>query len=164
MDATGGVATITASKNLECGLYDAIRVRRQAMTGETDVSLTLTLAGTTSGGVPDPAEPSLGVTGPTAGSLRIIPSVGATRYPNNPIAIKQLLVVPGKTAFPTAPDPARPHKYIDTHGNGEPDFADVVLYFREMNFIEDNQPVYRFDFNENGYIDFVDVIVHFRMV
>ncbi len=45
----------------------------------------------------------------------------------------------------------------DVNGNGRKDFADVVLYFNQMSWIADNEPVAFFDYNGNGRIDFADV-------
>jgi PKD repeat protein len=48
--------------------------------------------------------------------------------------------------------------YDDTNGNGRKDFADVVLYFNQMTWIAENEPVPAFDCNGNGHIDFADVV------
>ena len=49
-------------------------------------------------------------------------------------------------------------KYEDVNGNGRKDFADVVLYFNQMSWIVDNEPLTAFDYNNNGRIDFADVV------
>ena len=46
----------------------------------------------------------------------------------------------------------------DVNGNGRKDFADVVLFFNQMTWIEENEPVSAFDYNGNGRIDFADVV------
>ena len=51
--------------------------------------------------------------------------------------------------------------YEDINGNGVLDFNDVVLYFNQMDWIADNEPVGAFDFNRNGRIDFNDIVVLF---
>ena len=38
------------------------------------------------------------------------------------------------------------------------DFADVVIFFNQMNWIAANEPVSAFDHNANGRIDFADVV------
>jgi hypothetical protein len=48
-------------------------------------------------------------------------------------------------------------KYEDVNGNGRKDFADVVLYFTQMTWIAENEPLSAFDYNGNGRIDFADV-------
>ena len=47
--------------------------------------------------------------------------------------------------------------YDDVNGNGRRDFADVVLFFNQMTWIADHEPVGLFDYNGNGRIDFADV-------
>jgi len=50
------------------------------------------------------------------------------------------------------------------NGNGHTDFADVILYFQNMDWIEDNQPLGCFDYNGNALIDFNDLILLFQEV
>jgi PKD repeat protein len=38
------------------------------------------------------------------------------------------------------------------------EFADVVLYFNQMEWIAVNEPVDAFDLNGNGRIDFADIV------
>ena len=61
-------------------------------------------------------------------------------------------------------DPDNDGLYEDLNGNGRRDFADVVLYFNQMNWIAENEPVSAFDYNGNGRIDFSDLILLFHMV
>jgi PKD repeat protein len=74
----------------------------------------------------------------TCESLQVVPLPG---YPNNP---------------PTDPD--YDCIYEDLNGNGRLDFADVVLYFNQMEWIAANEPVSAFDLNGNGRIDFADIV------
>ncbi len=46
----------------------------------------------------------------------------------------------------------------DVNGNGRKDFADVVLFFNQMTWIAENEPLGAFDYNGNGRIDFADVV------
>ena len=64
--------------------------------------------------------------------------------------------VPGGTTTPT--DTNGDGLYDDVNGNGRKDFADMVLYFNQMDWIDANEPVSAFDFNGNGGIDFADVV------
>lgn len=48
--------------------------------------------------------------------------------------------------------------YEDINGNGRNDFADVVLFFNQMNWVAVNEPICVFDYNINGRIDFADVV------
>jgi len=59
------------------------------------------------------------------------------------------------TKSPTDPD--SDGIYEDTNGNGRIDFADITLYFSQMEWIADNEPVSLFDFNGNSRIDFADI-------
>jgi len=52
--------------------------------------------------------------------------------------------------------------YEDVNGNGAGDFNDVVLFFNQMDWIVENEPVAGFDFNHNGTIDFNDVVLLFN--
>jgi PKD repeat protein len=55
-------------------------------------------------------------------------------------------------------DPDGDGLYDDVNGNGRRDFADVVLYFNNLEWIAANEPVGAFDCNANGRIDFADVV------
>ena len=63
--------------------------------------------------------------------------------------------VPGGGSFPLDLD--RDGLFEDLNGNDRKDFADVVLYFNQMTWIVDNEPLAAFDYNKNGRIDFADV-------
>ncbi|WP_261788812.1 PKD domain-containing protein [Methanosarcina siciliae] len=54
--------------------------------------------------------------------------------------------------------------YEDLTGNGEFSFVDIVAYFHNMDWIEENMQVEYFDFNGNGRIDFDDVVRMFAMI
>ncbi|AAM05168.1 DUF2341 domain-containing protein [Methanosarcina acetivorans] len=61
-------------------------------------------------------------------------------------------------------DPDGDGLYEDLTGNGEFSFVDIVAYFHNMDWIEENMPVEYFDFNGNGRIDFDDVVDMFAMI
>lgn len=83
-------------------------------------------------------------------SLMIHPDSGRARLPAGiPVPF------PGQAAFPTDPD--HDGIYEDTNGNGRADFADLTLFFLQMDWIEINEPVAAFDPNGNGRIDFADI-------
>ena len=67
-----------------------------------------------------------------------------------------VLAVPPSALLPTDTD--GDEQYDDVNGNGRTDFADVVLYFNQMTWIAENEPVAAFDYNGNGRIDFADVV------
>jgi PKD repeat protein len=53
--------------------------------------------------------------------------------------------------------------FEDINGNGAWDYADVALYFQQMEQIHYFETIRYFDYNLNGRIDFADVIVLFHM-
>ena len=67
-----------------------------------------------------------------------------------------LLPVPGGTDLPTDSD--GDGLCDDVNGNNRSDFADVVLFFNQMIWIAENEPLEAFDYNGNGRIDFADVV------
>lgn len=52
--------------------------------------------------------------------------------------------------------------YEDVNGNAKAEFADIILFFQQMNWIAGNEPVELFDDNRNGGIDFADLIWLFQ--
>lgn len=54
--------------------------------------------------------------------------------------------------------------YEDVNGNGRQDFADVVLYFHELDWVAANEPMAAFDFNRNGRVDFADIVLLFEQL
>ncbi len=83
---------------------------------------------------------------------------GYAVYPAAPV----ILVLPGQTSPPTDPD--GDGLYDDLNGNGELDFNDVQLFFRQMDWIGENEPIALFDFNGNSGIDFNDIQLVFRRI
>ncbi|MBP1928165.1 PKD repeat protein [Methanolinea mesophila] len=69
---------------------------------------------------------------------------------------------PGKTNLPTDPD--GDGIYEDMNGNGFSDFNDVVLFFKQMEWVQANEPIVLFDFNHNGIIDFNDIVRLFKEI
>jgi PKD repeat protein len=67
-----------------------------------------------------------------------------------------------EAVYPAPTDPDNDGCYEDLNGNGRIDFADVTLYFRNMEWIRSNQPLCCFDYNGNGCIDFADLIMLFH--
>jgi DNA-binding beta-propeller fold protein YncE len=54
--------------------------------------------------------------------------------------------------------------YEDLDGNGVFEFEDVVMFFEQIDWISDNEPIVAFDFNENERIDFGDVVTLFNLL
>jgi len=73
-----------------------------------------------------------------------------------------LLAFPDYTNPPTDLD--QNGLYEDINGNGMLDFDDVVAYYDNMEWIEENAPVAFFDYNSNGLIDFDDVVKLYDML
>ena len=64
--------------------------------------------------------------------------------------------VPGGAGVPTST--ANDGRCDDVDGNGVQDFADVVLFFNQMDWIAANEPAGPFDYNSDSRIDFADVV------
>ena len=75
-------------------------------------------------------------------------------------ATPAVIPLPGYTSPPTDPD--HDGLYEDLSGNGETGFSDVVLFFKNIDWIAENEPVTAFDFNGNGDIGFQDIVTLFR--
>jgi PKD repeat protein len=78
---------------------------------------------------------------------------------------KTLPIIPGPHGVPPT-DPDGDGLYEDVDGNGNLGFTDVVLLFKQMDWIDDNEPVSCFDFNipGNSLIDYTDIVALFDMV
>ncbi|HPX72363.1 MAG: Chagasin family peptidase inhibitor I42 [Euryarchaeota archaeon ADurb.BinA087] len=70
--------------------------------------------------------------------------------------------VPGFTSTPTDPD--FDGLYEDLNANDRIDYNDVVVFFKNMTWIADNEPVACFDFNGNRRIDYNDIVRLFKEV
>jgi len=75
----------------------------------------------------------------------------------NGLAVRPL---PGQSNPPTDPD--HDGLYEDLNGNGRKDTADVVLFFKNRNWMSANEPVALFDFNHNSALDTNDVVLLFK--
>jgi len=78
------------------------------------------------------------------------------------IEVIELIPFPGFTNPPTDPD--GDGLYEDINGNNRKDFNDVVIFFKYLEWVKDNQPIDPFDFNGNQRIDFDDVVKLFRKI
>jgi PKD repeat protein len=78
----------------------------------------------------------------------------------SPLPAPGVIPLPGQSLPPTDPD--GDGLYEDLNGNAMADFNDVQIYFRQMDWIADNEPVAAFDFNGNSGIDFNDIQKLFR--
>jgi PKD repeat protein len=74
--------------------------------------------------------------------------------------VQQPVALPGMTNAPTDPD--GDGLYEDLNGNGEAGFSDVVLFFKNIDWVAENEPVAAFDFTGNGEIGFQDIVALFK--
>lgn len=87
---------------------------------------------------------------------------GASGYSVVGVASPEVVPLPGFTNPPTDPD--GDGIYEDLNANGELDFNDVQVFFRQMDWISENEPVQSFDPNHNDEIDFNDIQLLFREI
>lgn len=73
-----------------------------------------------------------------------------------------VLPLPGQNAAPADPD--GDGIFEDLDGNGSVGLPDVILFFRQLEWMEENEPVAAFDLNGNGLLDFNDVFRLFTEV
>lgn len=73
---------------------------------------------------------------------------------------RPLVAFPGQANLPRDLDDDG--LYEDVNGNGRKDFADVVLFFNQVEWCGATEPVEAFDWNRNGRIDFADVVALFN--
>jgi PKD repeat protein len=94
--------------------------------------------------------------------LPVTPTPTPTPTPTVTPTPLPLVTLPGQTSLPTDPD--HDGLYEDLSGNGEAGFSDVVLFFKNIDWIADHEPVAAFDFNGNGEIGFQDIVRLFAEV
>jgi C1A family cysteine protease len=121
------------------------------------------IADYTSNATANPGESFISLNGNTWDDITVIDQ----NFSNTNVCIKaftdpDLPVFPGYTNPSTDSD--HNDLYEDINGNGELDFDDVVAYYDNMNWIEDNAPVDFFDYNNNDQIDFDDVVKLYDML
>ena len=79
----------------------------------------------------------------------------------DPVSVTPSVIpLPGMTSPPTDPD--GDGLYEDLNGNGEAGFSDVVQFFKNIDWIAENEPVSAFDFTGNGEIGFLDIVSLFK--
>lgn len=86
-------------------------------------------------------------------------------YTALPVEIKQILSFPDSTGgiFPPPEDLNGDGLYEDINGNDHLDFNDIVVYFKNLAFINENQPVWAFDFDRNSHCNLNDVVALFHL-
>lgn len=73
-----------------------------------------------------------------------------------------VLVIPGNSLPPG--DLNNDGLYEDLNGNGKVDLQDPTIFFTNIDWIKEHQPVSAFDYNKNGGIDMGDIMVLFEEV
>lgn len=89
-----------------------------------------------------------------------------TGYTALPVISRELSgfpIVSGETG-PLPQDPDGDGKYEDTNGNHRADFADVVLFFQNLDRVISTQPWWLFDYDTNSAINLNDVVTLFTIV
>jgi PKD repeat protein len=119
-------------------------------------------------GVTDSPDPSPSHTYSTAGTY--IAKLTVSNSDGSDTAAQTITVSSGVTVLPlpglTGPptDPDNDGLYEDMSGNGAASYTDVVLFFKNLDWITENEPVSAFDFSGNGAIAFKDIVVLFKEV
>jgi PKD repeat protein len=67
------------------------------------------------------------------------------------------IALPGQSSAPTDPD--KDGKFEDLNANGRKDFADVVLFFEQLDWIVIHEPLAAFDYNSNGRVEYADIVM-----
>jgi PKD repeat protein len=88
-------------------------------------------------------------------SLMINPDSGRAN-----VVLPGPIVLPGQSSAPTDPD--KDGKYEDLNANGRKDFADVVLFFGQLDWIVAHEPLAAFDYNANGRVEFADIVMMYN--
>jgi hypothetical protein len=79
-----------------------------------------------------------------------------------PTTEKQLLARPGNNMIPT--DPNGDGLFDDVTGDGITGFQDVIVFFDNLEWVIENEPVAPFDYNKDGVVNFGDVIKLFHLI
>ena len=124
-------------------------------TANETVTVTVTPSPTETVNVTPTATETMNVT-PTPTVATTLPTTLATSSPTTVATTPAIAPVPGGVGSPADTD--GDNLYDDINGNGRKDFADITLYFNELNWIAANEPIAAFDYNKNGRVDFADVV------
>ncbi|WP_440950231.1 carbohydrate-binding protein [Methanosphaerula subterraneus] len=164
------VMTVQVPDTGSSGLYTT--VRRPAYLPGGNHTLTLAFSGSFNlnylkfaAGLPDPIGTPTPVPTGTTVSPTDSPTLPATTATTTPTTTSPT-TAPTPLPLPSSVDAPRDLNgdglYEDVNGNGSLDFNDVVLFFNQLDWIAENEPVSAFDFNKNGQIDFNDIVILFN--
>ncbi len=91
---------------------------------------------------------------------------GLSPTPVTPVTILQqspsIQIFPGLVMAPTDPD--NDGLYEDINGNGRLDYQDLIIFYNQIDWIKEQQPVSAFDMNGNGAIEMQDMILLYQEV
>jgi PKD repeat protein len=77
-------------------------------------------------------------------------------------AVANPVALPGQTNAPADPD--HDGLYEDLSGNGAATYTDVLLFFKNLEWIQVNEPVSAFDYSGNGAVTYTDIRLLFKEV
>ncbi len=80
--------------------------------------------------------------------------------PNATAGSDMIVAIPGVNLTPGDPD--GDGRYEDLNANGKIDLQDPTIFFTNIDWIKEHEPVYPFDFNGNGVIEFGDISTIFE--
>jgi PKD repeat protein len=87
---------------------------------------------------------------------------GNSGYSVHRVAAPSPVALPGQANPPTDPD--HDGLYEDLSGNGVATYTDVLLFFKNLEWIQVNEPVPAFDYSGNGGITYTDIRLLFNDV
>jgi PKD repeat protein len=149
-NASEGTATVSQS-NVPAGIY-TVKIDGDSGEGVSEVNLKITASQNIQADSNGNFSYSYNTTAVPPGNFEV--KVGNIA--------KEITLGPKEKPFPgysNSPiDPNHDGLYEDINGNGILDFDDVVAYYNNMNWIEENATATLFDYNKNNLIDFDDVV------
>jgi C1A family cysteine protease len=154
--SVAGYHTIPLNSDVQLAAGQNFSVVLKLTTPEFDYPMAVEMpyAGYSSNATANPGESFISSDGNTWDDM-------ATFFSNTSVCIKAFTdpdfpVFPSYTNPPTDTD--QDGLYEDVNGNGILDFDDVVAYYDNMDWIEQNAQASLLDYNKNGLVDFDDVV------
>lgn len=93
--------------------------------------------------------------------------IGSNRNGSSPISVDYKADINSPVQFDasliqTMADLDKDGKYEDLNGNGRQDMQDLVILFKNFEWLSKSSLSSRFDYNNNGHLDFADLILAFK--
>ena len=92
----------------------------------------------------------------------IVPQPPLKPVPQEPGPIKYSATGWSDITYKMPTDPNKDGLYEDLNGDGHVDFMDVILLFKDQEWLQENEPIQYFDFDGDHVITFEDVITLFK--